>query len=381
MSNTYDTIKQAVARLSDSERAAYLSLMLRHVAELKIESKEERASSEVELPSTGSAATVSNAYAPAIEALIELYEQLLQYDANSRQARWLPSSDTTHVHIVVGDSFAGGMKQALNKLGRDSTHKLIVLREDYSIGPLGGLDAEGGRKRRSEWFREHISEAYEIYADAQLEQEYEELLHAVSRIPEDAEIVLWAGDNALEQVGIRHAAHLLRGKHNAVSLHDPCTMCERLFNRPDAVMIYRYSGEITPEKLTVALKEADNDVNGRLDEADRSRMEQEWQAIAEQSHSLRIWDDSAQIREAAPDYFDTFLLDMLDRLLPPGDDRFLKAARVIGEALGHSDQYVGDSYLEYRLRELAYDGVLEMKGVPAAMRFYSVRRKRQGSRL
>lgn len=52
---------------------------------------------------------------------------------------------------------------------------------------------------------------------------------------------------------------------------------------------------------------------------------------------------------------------------------FIKAARVIGEALGHCDQMVVDSYFEYRLRQLIYNQSLEIKGVPRGMRFYSVR--------
>lgn len=73
------------------------------------------------------------------------------------------------------------------------------------------------------------------------------------------------------------------------------------------------------------------------------------------------------------DYYDSYLLDKLKP--PAGDHGFVKAARLIGEAIGYCEQYVGDSYFEYRLRELIYNGTLEIKGLPAAMRFYSVRRK------
>lgn len=52
----------------------------------------------------------------------------------------------------------------------------------------------------------------------------------------------------------------------------------------------------------------------------------------------------------------------------------MKSARVIGEAIGYCDQYIGDAYFEYRLRELIYSGRVQIKGVPRAMRYYSVRR-------
>ena len=54
-------------------------------------------------------------------------------------------------------------------------------------------------------------------------------------------------------------------------------------------------------------------------------------------------------------------------------NKFMKSARVIGEVLGHLDQYVGDSFLEYRLKKLIEKGIFESEGSLEAMRFYSVR--------
>ena len=53
----------------------------------------------------------------------------------------------------------------------------------------------------------------------------------------------------------------------------------------------------------------------------------------------------------------------------------MKSARLIGEVLGHLEQYIGDAYVEYRVRQLILNDTFEIKGVPKAMRFYSVRLK------
>lgn len=54
----------------------------------------------------------------------------------------------------------------------------------------------------------------------------------------------------------------------------------------------------------------------------------------------------------------------------------MKSARLIGEVIGHLDQYMGDAFFEYRLRKLIEKGVFEMEGNLKAMRYYSVRLKR-----
>jgi hypothetical protein len=307
----------------------------------------------------------------AVAELIELYDELM--GLQEKRAVWDPVSACTHVHIVVGDSFAGSMKQALRGLGRVETHKLITLRENYAIGPLGGLDSPEGRKARSNWFRDNITEAFEAYTE--FEEEYNELLDKLEQIPEQAEVIVWTSGNACEQTGMRHALHLLRSKRNSISVCDACAVCEELYNRPDAFNNYRHSGEIPPDKLREALIRLDG--RGKLRAADISRLEREWQAITEQAGTLRIWRDSAML-EVPADYYDQYLLETLDELKPTtGDNGFLRSARLIGEAIGYCEQYIEDSYFEYRLRELIYDGILEIKGVPAAMRFYSIRRKRR----
>lgn len=174
---------------------------------------------------------------------------------------------------------------------------------------------------------------------------------------------------------MRHAIHLMRNKRNSISVCDACAVCEELYNRPDAFINYRHSGEIPADKIREALIHLDG--KGKLCAPDITRLEWEWQEIMEQAGMLRIWRDS-KVLEVPVDYYDQYLLEMLDKLKPPTDDNgFLKSARLIGEAIGYCEQYIGDSYFEYRLRELIYDGILEIKGVPAAMRFYSIRRKRR----
>ncbi|MGG1687655.1 DUF3658 domain-containing protein [Pseudalkalibacillus sp. NRS-1564] len=41
--------------------------------------------------------------------------------------------------------------------------------------------------------------------------------------------------------------------------------------------------------------------------------------------------------------------------------------------MGHLDQCIGDQYIEYRLRNLILDAAFEIKGIPKAMRYYSVK--------
>ncbi len=282
----------------------------------------------------------------------------------------IAKANRTHVHIVVGHSFAGSMRLALSQLEEPDSHGLIALEEHYAVGPLGGLDSREGRAARCQWFYAHITDGCKAYDH--FEEEYALLTARIAQIPPQAEVILWAGDNVSEQAGLRHALYLLRDKPNPVSVYNACAIVENLFNRPNAFIQYRHSGEISPDKLHQALPTVDG--TGRLTLEERNSLEREWLNLAEKMGNLRIWEHGA-VTEVPEDFFDGYLLEKLDVLREPGDERFLKAARLVGEALGYCEQNIPDYYFEYRLRKLVDTGILDIQSVPAAMQYYSVRRK------
>lgn len=301
--------------------------------------------------------------------LRELYEQLLV--PHPRVSIWEPDEATEQVHIVFGDSPAGSLKIAIKQLGLADTNKIIVFREQFSIGPLWQLHEEAGKAYRAEWFRDHISievdvDDYDFVYDQKITEQ-------INCIPAEATIVVWSGNNAHDQAGLRYALYLLRDKPNRVVLFNAAAACEATFNTADRYINYLHAGEISPEKLQAVFREID-DIEAITFET-RQLLEHEWLTLANHRDVLRIW-DGERIQNVDEHYYDAYLLETVDKLHASWQNRdFIKAARVIGEALGYCDQYVGDLYFEYRLRELIYSGALAIKGVPRAMRYYSVRRK------
>jgi hypothetical protein len=341
-------IKEAIDNLGNQDLKSFLRLILGKMKLLKEHGE---------------------SFEESIVDLVELYDEIL--GIQDKKALWNPAPHCTHVHIVIGLSFAGSMKQALNGLGWSETHKVVALAENYAIGPLYNLDSLEGRKARSEWFRNNISEAFESYTD--FEDEYQDVMHKIGLIPEQAKIIIWSSKNALEQIGMRHVLYLMRKKSNTIVLMDACQICEQRYNRTDKFINYLHSGEVPTDKLKEALLCIDEGNEQSISQT--ISLVEEWKNISQQHGNLHIWRNNA-VFEVPDDFYDRFLLEKLDKLRPPsGENDFLKSARLIGEAMGYCDQYIGDSYFEYRLRELIYNGILEIKGLPAAMRYYSVRRK------
>jgi hypothetical protein len=312
-----------------------------------------------------------DAKADRYKNLKELYNELLV--PKNRMLNWEPNAATTTVHVVFGDSFAGSLKLAIKQLGYVDTNKVISFRDRFSIGPLWQFHEEAGRVKRGQWFRDNINDEYDD-VDNDEEIYYQRLTGQFAQIPAEASIVIWSGNNAHEQVGLRYAVYLLKNNQNGIYVFNPVEACQRRFNNIDRSIDYLHSGEITPEKLQAVFGETEE--GGPITCETKQLLEHNWLSLANHQEALRIW-AGERILNVDEHYFDSYLLETVEKLHASRSNYdFIKAARVIGEALGYCDQYIGDSYFEYRLRHLIYNGQLEIKGVPRAMRYYSVRSKR-----
>ncbi|XID94544.1 DUF1835 domain-containing protein [Paenibacillaceae bacterium WGS1546] len=284
-----------------------------------------------------------------------------------------PNALAAKVHIAFGDSFAGSLKVALNRLGCSDTNEMIAFRDRFSIGPLWQLHEEAGQTCRTGWFRDRIN--HKDDEDDRVAQ-YQTIAEQMTRIPAEASIVIWSGHNAHEQAGLRYAIYLLRSRPNNVFVFNVTAACERRFNTPDQQIEYSHSGEIPPDKLQAIIGESED--NGPVPSETKRLLEQEWLSLASRHEALRIW-DGERIVNVDESYFDSYLLETVKNLhAVRGNRDFIKAARVIGQAIGYCEQYIGDDYFDYRLRELVCNGALEIKGVPRAISDYSVRLKRRG---
>ncbi|MCR8842264.1 DUF1835 domain-containing protein [Paenibacillus sp. SC116] len=302
------------------------------------------------------------------DKLFQIYEEMLTPpEAHS----WEPTEECERVHIVVGDSFAGSMKNSLRELGREHSDKLICLRDHFAYGPLWHFHEREGLMRRWEWLQDHIHPGDDDDRDS-IFRSNEHLMQQFERIPPTGSVYVWGANNAHEQSGLRYAIYLLRDKSNHVVLCDAVEMKQQLFHTPPTHNASYYSGELHMDKLPTILEHSLT--YSPIDVEERRRLEQEWRVLSEDTGNLRVIKDG-KVANVPVDYYDACLLQTVEQLHQAQDEyNFIKSARVIGQALVSAEQYVNDSYFEYRLRELIYSGMLEIKGIPRAMRYYSVKR-------
>lgn len=271
-------------------------------------------------------------------------------------------------HIVFDASSWGSVKYVLKELGLHQKEEVLGFWENFSVGPIWLLHEEEGVKARFKWMENCISYEFDEYHD--YTYKFHRAMDEINSIPAGSHAAIWVSDNAHEQTGLRFAVHLLKEKNVDISVINTAEEFKRLFPNKKNRYTPLNTGEISIEKLQTIYEHG----QGRyLTDHDREHYEKEWRSLAESRETLRIWRNGT-IHCLPEDYYDEYIIKRAKRLHGKQTTKeFMKSARLIGEVIGHLDQYVGDGFIEYRVKKLIEAGIFDSEGSLEAMRFYSVR--------
>ncbi|MDP7989308.1 DUF1835 domain-containing protein [Bacillus sp. MHSD_36] len=292
-----------------------------------------------------------------IKNLMDIPKQLTSHTSYKRNVK-----ESSHVHIAFDDSTAGSLKHMLNKEER-LEEMVVAFSEFFSIGPINKLHINEGQLARQEWLVNNLT-TYENYFEEEYLPRFLETIEELHTIPTEMPITIWKADNAHEHVGLCFVMVQLKDKKN-IRVMNTSDASKEILKLEYAI---RGTGELAPESLALIQKSFVK--LPYLTVENRMQFEHEWDSLSKSTEFLRVWTDN-EVRSVQEDYFDQFIIECAKSI--GADQEFLKAPRVIGEALGHVEQLVGDTFLEYRLKELIKQEVFEFEGSLDEMRFYSVK--------
>lgn len=241
----------------------------------------------------------------------------------------------------------------------------------YSIGPIWHLHEKIGKEYRFNWMKNLLHNEHNEFDEYR--QCFFETINQIISISKYEPITIWISENSSEQTGLRYVLYLLKGKPNEVKVINTTKMYNELFSQPEIYYVFLRTSEIPLDRLEIIYEAAKK--NHPLSHLERKGFEEEWLRLAETREALRIW-QNGKIQSVSEDYYDQYIINKAKKLHNQQKTKeFIKSARLIGEVMGHLEQWVGDEFLEYRLKKLIGKGVFDVEGSLEAMRFYSVKLK------
>ncbi|MGF6769874.1 hypothetical protein P3T18_002344 [Paraburkholderia sp. GAS199] len=254
------------------------------------------------------------------------------------------------IHLTNGDVAAESLRTALSEAGRDE--RVLALRDDLAVGPLRGVD-DGPDVRADFWER--------VIADTKRDflREFREQASAQEKVArDDANLVIWHGESAADQLTLRRICYHLRNSPQRLNevrlsvrdLTDPGAWAHSRKDRSTSV------GMFSPDVLKARLPDAAPISVLRI-----SRLALEWQEVKHANGETRRWRDNT---------FTSGSFAELDALiLEQATETWQPAARVGAELMAAELGFlVSDTVVLWRFRELAATRRIKLRGDANAWR-------------
>jgi hypothetical protein len=253
-------------------------------------------------------------------------------------------------HIVF-DSIGAGLLSTAMDMDEALDGETILIKDDYSVGPLSDLFSESGRRERKEWWTLIRAEEKDSPAEeSAVDSDSENLLKIVQRMEAEEfdQIWIWIAPNARDVCGYYWLIAQLKafaGRTYVLHLNNLPFISEK-----GTVFYPAFLSEIPPREFIKAKRLA-RPVSLAEFETDPD----EWFRLASENKNLRLLEGGKKITQQEDDYYDKSILSSIQPV-------FQKIPRAIHQFLSKSPVKPNESFLLWRLKRLVSSGAVEQQG-------------------
>jgi hypothetical protein len=249
-------------------------------------------------------------------------------------------------HIVFDSRGAELLNTAMD-MDEALDGEIILISDDYSVGPIQDLFSETGRAERDKWWNEIRKEEKESGPE---ETDSAMLMKIVQRMAEEEfdQIWIWMAPNVKDVCGYFWLVAQLKefsGRIYILSLNNLPFINEK------GHVFYPTSLSEIPAREFVKAKKLARPISLAEFETDPD----EWFLLAAENKTLRLLESGKKIVQQSDDYYDKSILHFLQ-------STFQKIPRTVQQFLLKSPEKLNEAFLIWRLKQLVASGVAEQQG-------------------
>jgi hypothetical protein len=252
------------------------------------------------------------------------------------------------IHIVFQEADVDVLREAIS-LDETLAGEIILIRDEWGVGPLQALDTEEGWKAREEWWKNQVQHSpYEKVVGTFDDREtVKDIKRRLSESPsEDAWI--WMGQNQHDVTGYFWLIPQLRefqGRLMVLYLNNLPFINEK------GQLFYPWGVHDILPKEAVKAKKLARPVTLSEFEVDPD----EWKRLSDENAPVRILEGGKKIVGRDAGFYDSEILKNVT-------GEWQKASRVLQNTLNRMKIKTGDVYLMSRMKQLIADGRIESMG-------------------
>ena len=255
------------------------------------------------------------------------------------------------IHLVFNEADVAVLQKA-QQLEESLAGNIVLIRDDYAVGPLAEHQDAAGYQQRRQWWRTIVDAALETAADETLgmvddKMTVHQLLQQMEQKTEEV-LWIWAAQNKHDVSGYYWLISQLQALQGRVFILYLNNL--PFINEQGGIFYPQWLHQIPAKEFLKARKLA-RPVTASEFEIDTD----EYRRLCAQGAGVRLLEGGKKLTMVAEDYFDAALTRHVT-----GD--FSRAARVIQQFLNKEKETTGDWYLHWRLLLLAQANGWEIKG-------------------
>lgn len=258
---------------------------------------------------------------------------------------------TALLHIVFQEADTDVLKKAI-ELDDSLQGEILLIRDDYAVGPIEKLDEAEGWQQRRDWWKDLLT--YSPYGDITDMVNDRLTVHNLKRqLDEDTtlSVWIWMGQNQHDVCGYYWLISQLKEYQGRIFV---LYMNNLPFINEKGFIFYPTAiHEILPKEFLKAKK-----LNRPVTLSEFEIDPDEWSRLSSENTMVRILEGGKKIVSKGADFYDQEILNALT-------SEWQKGNRFMHQVLGKMKIKTGDVFLLWRVKILAEEGKLEINGEPA----------------
>ena len=265
------------------------------------------------------------------------------------------------LHLVFNEADVSVLRQA-QELDASLAGDILLIRDDYAVGPLQGIFTEEGAAARKAWWTEVLAGGdHDGLVRSGLVNDEAVVADIRERMAADAQEVLWiwAGQNKHDVSGYYWLMSQLRELAGRVQI---LYMNNLPFINEKGQLFYPEWLHLIPPREFLKAKKLARPITLSEFEVDPD----EWTRICEEGKGVRLLEGGKKLSQAGYDFYDADLR----RFLTP---EWQKGSKVIHNFLAKNKHTTGDAFLLWRIKQMVQAGGLDVQGELRGMKEFEIK--------
>ncbi|MFN8243343.1 MAG: DUF1835 domain-containing protein [Ferruginibacter sp.] len=267
------------------------------------------------------------------------------------------------LHVVFQEPDVEALQKSF-ELDDSLRAEIILIRDDYAVGPLGDIYSESARADRRNWWADILAGGdYEGLAASGLVEDEKAVTELKEKLDADpAETVwIWAAQNKHDVCGYYWLMSQLKDYQGRIFI---LYLNNLPFINEKGSIFYPENLADIPAKEFIKAKKLAREITLSEFEVDPD----EWMRICNEYKGVRLLEGGKKLIQADYDFYDADL----QKFITPD---WQKASKIIHQYLSRAKHKTGDAYLLWRLKVMIAQELFDVQGKLANMKDFEIKTK------